>query len=91
MDRSAILDFLSKNQGLDTVSGRIKTIQRLDTERVSIRLFEGPQVLLFLNKENEEKMRKRIFEIAVFVGKTTLGNLEATTVIFGKEETSMEC
>lgn len=91
MDKAAVLDFLTKNQGLDTVSGRIKTIERLDAERVSIRLFEGPQVLLFLNKENEEKMRKRIFEIAVFVGKTTLGNLEATAVIFGKEQPYVEC
>lgn len=75
-----LLDILAKDK--KKVSGRIKSVERVDPERCLVRLFEDNQrVYLFLNPENQKKMESRLFENAVFIGKDTLGSLEADIVI----------
>lgn len=75
-----LLNALTKDK--KKVAGRIKSIERVDPERCLVRLFDDNQrVYLFLNPENQKKMESRLFENAVFIGKDTLGALEADIVI----------
>lgn len=77
--------------GKDTVVGRIQHIQRIDAERVLVQLTDDQRVHLFVNEENEKKLHDGLLETATFIGKTKLGVLEATVVIFNKAEKHLSC
>jgi len=82
-----VLDLISK--GKEKVFGRIKSVQRLDTKTAKVVLMDNHVIHLNVADEKFNTLDERIFEEALFIGITSLGILDCSTVIFGKKQINM--
>lgn len=82
-----VLDLISK--GKEKVFGRIKSIERLDTKTAKVVLMDNHVIHLSVADEKFKTLDERLFEEALFIGTTSLGILDCTTVIFGKKQNNL--
>lgn len=79
-----VLDLISR--GKEKLSGRIKSVERLDKDTTKVVLMDNKVVHLRVADEKFNTLNERIFEEAIFIGTTSLGILDCATVIFGKKQ-----